>query len=150
MISAGDWHHLEWFDQFVFLCCFVCVLSPWSEGGLPVLEFTESVLSSVWVLSADLMSFLWSSSFQIHWKTWFLLEGDKKQQNGQQKNPTTSITQKQSISKEICLALRNSRDLTENAIPVKNWLFTNWCSTGSAVILSKEQIKFCIIRFLLW
>lgn len=39
-----------------------------------------SVLSSVWVLSADLMSFLWSFPFQIHWKTWFLLEGDKQKQ----------------------------------------------------------------------
>lgn len=37
-----------------------------------------SVLSSVWVLSVDLMSFLWSSSFQIRWKAWFLLEGDKQ------------------------------------------------------------------------
>lgn len=83
MISAGDWH-LEWFDKFVFLCYFFVVFIPSLKGGYLCSSsqfIIQSVLSSIRVLSADLMSFLWSSSFQMHWEALFLLGIDKQKQN---------------------------------------------------------------------
>lgn len=54
-----------------------------------------------------------------------------------------------------CFALQYFRGLVENAVLVKNWLFTNWCSTGSAALLLwtankvlHHQASFVITGFL--
>lgn len=158
MISAEDWHLLEWFHKFVFLCYFFLVFSPSVKGGYPCSSsqfVIWSVLSSVWVLSADLMSFLWRSSFQMHWETLFLLGASKQKQNWPIKK---SHHFHYSTAAYFKINLWNVAVGCYNILEIWLKIYFIWrtgfsqigAAQGQLFFFSKQQTKFCIIRLHLW
>lgn len=140
------------------VCYFFFVFSPSVKGGYLCSGsqfIIWSGLSSVWMLSADFMSFLWSSSFQMHWEAWVLLGDDKQKQNWTIKK---SHHFHYSTAAYFKINLWNVTVGCYNILGIWLKIYFIWrtgfsqigAAQGQLFFFSKQQTKFSVIRLHLW